>query len=79
MDTWLICFFKFRFWSKIIPKYFVDSNSSVGSQSISSFILRGGFFLTGLKITKFDFLTFSDNLFDNSHCKTFSNSSLRVS
>ena len=67
MDTWLICFFQFRFWSKITPKYFVDSNSSIESLFISRFILRGGLFLTGLKITKFDFLTFSDNLFDNSH------------
>ena len=45
-----MCFFQFRFWSKITPKYFVDSNSSIESLFISRFMLRGGFFLMCISV-----------------------------
>ena len=58
--TWLIFLFQFNFWSKITPKYFVDSSCSIWSPLISNLILRGIFFLADLKITKLDFLTLRD-------------------
>ena len=67
VETWLICLFQFKFWSKITPRYFVDSSCSIWSPLISNLILRGTFFLADLKITKLDFLTFRDNLLDNNH------------
>ena len=67
VETWLICLFQFKFWSKITPRYFVDSTCSIWSPLISNLILRGILFLADLKITKLDFLLLRDSLLDNSH------------
>ena len=67
VETWLICLFQFKFWSKITPRYFEHSSCSIWSPLIPNLILRGIFFLADLKITKLDFLTLRDNLLDNSH------------
>ena len=67
VQTWLICLFQFKFWSKITPRYFADFSCSIWSPLISNLILRGIFFLADLQITKLDFLTLRDNILDNSH------------